>query len=94
MSNVYLGGIWLGLGLLVGLLGLAARLKPVSWGKAGPIWLLALGVGAALLGGLLGTWLLGRLFASPLALWVAVLAVCAPWLYGTVRLRFARPEQG
>jgi hypothetical protein len=81
MSNLYLGCMWMVLGLLVGCLGLAARLRPVSWGKRGRLWLLALGVGAAFLGGLLGTWLLGRLFASAVALWVAVLAVSIPRCY-------------
>jgi len=72
--------LWVVLGLMIGALALAARLLPVSWGRAGWLWMLLLGAGAALLGGLLDTWLSGRLFATAAALWVAVLATVAPWL--------------
>jgi hypothetical protein len=80
--------IWLALGLVVGALGLAARLRPSSWGRWG--WLMLLGVGAlgGLLGGWLGTLLFGKLFGTPVALWVAVLAVFLSWL--VARLRASR----
>lgn len=47
--------------------------------------LLTLGVGlvAALLGGLLGWWLFGRFFSTPMALWVGVVgATVTPWAAG------------
>ncbi|HET8842252.1 MAG TPA: hypothetical protein VFN35_12340, partial [Ktedonobacteraceae bacterium] len=59
---------------------LAAHFRPMSWGKYDWLWLLALGAGSALLGGLFGSWLFGRLFATPTALWIAVLATFLPWL--------------
>jgi uncharacterized membrane protein YeaQ/YmgE (transglycosylase-associated protein family) len=67
--------IWLVLGVLIGALANAAKLRPAAWGRAG--WLAMLGLGAlvALLGGWLGTWVLGALFATATALWVAVLGV-------------------
>lgn len=73
--------IWLGLGLLIGALALAARLRPASWGRRGWLWMLGLGVLAAQLGGWLGTLLMGRLYGTADALWVAALLVVAvPWL--------------
>ena len=82
---ILLSLIWLALGVIVGALALAARLRPASWGRRG--WLLLLGVGAlaALLGGWLGALLLGRLFGTPTALWVAILAVLLAWLVARLR---------
>jgi uncharacterized membrane protein YeaQ/YmgE (transglycosylase-associated protein family) len=83
---------WLLLGLLIGALALAARLCPASWGRRG--WLVTLGVGAsaALLGGWIGTLLLGRLFGTPTALWVAILVIFLTWLMERFRRR-ALPQQ-
>lgn len=67
--------LWLGLGLLIGALALAARLRPASWGHWGWLWMLGLGVLAAQVGGWLGTLLMGRLYATADALWVAALLV-------------------
>lgn len=92
MSLLILGLIWAGLGLLVGLLALAAGLKPASWGAYARWGLLLLGLLAALLGGGLGFWLLGRLFSAATALWVAVLATCLPRLIERVRERLAGPR--
>jgi len=84
--------IWLALGVVMGALALAARLRPAVWGRLG--WVLLLGVGAlaALLGGWLGALLLGRLFGTPAALWVAILAVFLPWLVERVRARRAAKD--
>lgn len=82
MPTLYLIITWAALGILTGALALAARLKPTDWGKHGWLWMLALGAVSALLGGLLGFWLFGRLFSTPAALWIAVLASCAPAVYG------------
>ena len=90
MPTFYLVLTWVVLGAIVGLLALAARFKPVAWGKAGRLWLPVLSAGAALLGGLLGFWLFGRLFSSAVALWIAVLAVSVPWLCGGLWKRMAR----
>lgn len=73
--------IWLAMGLVVGALGLGARLRPAAWGRSG--WLTLLGVGAAagLCGGWLGALVFGRYFGVATALWVSVLVVVmAPWL--------------
>ncbi len=71
---------WFALGILIGALANAARLRPSSWDRQG--WLLMLGVGAlaALLGGWLGVLLLERNVATAMALWVAVFGVTLPWL--------------
>ena len=83
--------IWLGLGLLIGALALAARLRPASWGRRGWLWMLALGALAAQLGGWLGTLLMGRLYGTADALWVAVLLVVAvPLLAERWRIRRRR----
>lgn len=89
MPTFYLIFTWVVAGIIIGALALAARLRPISWGKSGWLWLLALGAGSALFGGLFGAWLFGRLFATPNALWIAVLATCAPWLYTSLRQRLA-----
>ncbi len=83
--------IWLMLGLLVGALALAARLRPAAWGRRG--WLIVLGLGAAagVIGGLLGSLLLSRLFGTPTALWVAILAIFLAWLIERLRAR-AHPK--
>ena len=67
--------LWVGLGLLIGALANAAQLRPATWGRGG--WLAMLGLGAlvALLGGWLGTWVFGALFATATTLWIAVLGV-------------------
>ena len=78
--------LWLALGVVVGALALAARLRPAAWGRQG--WLMLLGVGAlaALLGGWLGTLLLGKMFGTPEALWIAILAVVLPRLLERLRI--------
>lgn len=68
---------WLVEGAVVGLLALGARLRPPSWGPRGRLILLGIGCGAALVGGLIGTLLFGRLQSPATALWVAVVAVVA-----------------
>ena len=87
MALFYLILTWALLGILAGTLALAARLKPATWTRLGWLWLLALGLGASLLGGLLGFWLLGRLFSTAAALWIAVLVLCLPRLAGTLNAR-------
>lgn len=89
MPTFYLVLTWALLGILAGALALAARLKPASWTGHGWLWLLALGLGSSLLGGLLGLWLLGRLFSTAAALWIAVLALCLPRLFSTLSTRRA-----
>jgi hypothetical protein len=78
---------WLLLGLLIGALSLAARLRPAGWGRWG--WLMLLGVGAlaALLGGWLGTLLYSRLFGTPTALWFAIFIIVLVWLVERRRQR-------
>lgn len=90
MSTFSLFLIWAALGIIIGLLARAAQLVTSSWRSYGWPKLAALALGAALLGGLLGFWLLGRLFSSATALWLAVLAVCIPGLYESLRTRLAR----
>ena len=66
---------WLLIGLLIGALANAARLRPVTWVRGGRLSMLGLGALLALLGGWLGTWLLGALFATATAIWIAILGV-------------------
>lgn len=67
--------IWVVLGLLIGALANGAKLRPAMWGHRGWLAMLGLGALAALFGGWLGTWILGSLFATAAALWIAVLGV-------------------
>jgi uncharacterized membrane protein len=78
---------WAVLGSLLSLLALAAHLKPPQWGRSGWLWMLVLGLGSALCGGLLGLWLFGRLFSTVVVLWVAILGLCAPRLLTRLRAR-------
>ena len=67
--------LWLLIGLLIGALANAAKLRPATWVRGGRLRMLGLGALVALLGGWLGTWLLGALFATATAIWIAVLGV-------------------
>ena len=67
--------LWVVLGLIIGILANAAKLRPATWGRGGWPGMLGLGALVALLGGWLGTWMLGALFATATALWIAVLGV-------------------
>ncbi len=67
--------LWVVLGLIIGTLANAAKLRPASWKSRGWLAMLGLGVLTALLGGWLGAWLLSALFATATAVWVAVLGV-------------------
>lgn len=87
MSTLVLLLTWSLLGLLIAGLALLARLQPASWKRSGWWWMLLLGIGSSLLGGILGSLLLGRLFSTATALWISVLAVGAPWLLSKLRLR-------
>jgi uncharacterized membrane protein YeaQ/YmgE (transglycosylase-associated protein family) len=73
--------VWIGIGLVVGLLAHPARLWPASWGgRRGWLWLMALGVGGALAGALLGALLFSLLVATAAALLLSVtVAVGVPW---------------
>jgi len=72
---------WLLIGLFIGALAIAAKLRPAAWVSGGRLAMLGLGMLTALLGGWLGTWLFGPLFATATAVWVAVLGVTLlPWL--------------
>lgn len=80
---------WLLLGIIVGLLGMAAKLWPIWWGKRAWLILPAIGILSALIGGWLGTLLLGKFLASAVALWVCVLCVAlAPAIIGRFQKRF------
>lgn len=73
--------IWVVLGLLIGALANAAKLRPAAWGRGRWHTMLELGALVSLLGGWLGTWALGTLFATATALWSAVLGMALlPWL--------------
>jgi uncharacterized membrane protein YeiH len=81
--------IWIGIGLIAGLLAHTARLGFGARGMVGRSALLgtlALGAVTALLGGMIATLLLGRLFGTPTAIWVSILAVIAvPWIWQRAR---------
>ncbi len=88
--------LWLLLGLLIGALANAAKLRPAAWVRGGRMGMLALGALVALLSGWLGTWLLGPLFATATAIWVAVLGVALlprllTWGYAWLHTRSAAP---
>ncbi len=67
--------LWLLLGLIIGALANAAKLRPLAWKQQG--WLIMPGIGAiaALIGGWIGMLFVGQYFATGSAIWVAVLGV-------------------
>lgn len=78
--------IWLLIGLALGALANGARLRPVTWGTRGWLYLLGLGALGAVACGLLATWLTGLQFATTTVLWATVLLVAifprlGTWLY-------------
>lgn len=86
---------WLLMGILVGALANLAKLRPAPWGPYG--WLVMLGISllAALLGGWLGSLLLGRYVATAVALWVPILCVLlAPRLTARINIRAVRDIAG
>ena len=87
---LYLWGLWLLLGALVGLLANGANLRPENWGKLGWLNMIFTGMAGATIGGFCGIWIFGGLFATATALWIAVVAVGVPWLYEKVRGRAMR----
>jgi len=66
---------WLLIGLLIGALANAAKLRPAAWVRGGRLGMLGLAALVALLGGWLGTWVLSSLFATATAIWIAILGV-------------------
>lgn len=78
--------IWLAIGLVVGALGVAARLTPARWQRRRWLALPALGAVAALAGGWLGTLLLGHIFASFVAIWLSVGVIGAVALFTRWRM--------
>ena len=82
---------WVVLGLLIGALANAAKLRPAAWVHGGRLGMLGLGALVAVLGGWLGTWVLGTLFATATALWIAVLGVALLPRVITWCARFLRP---
>ncbi|HEY1352834.1 MAG TPA: hypothetical protein VGF67_24735 [Ktedonobacteraceae bacterium] len=87
MSIYYLLLIWALVGILAALLALVARLKPATRTRYSWLWFLLYGLCSALPGGLSGFWLLGRLFSGATAAWVAIVALCLPWLFSQLRAR-------
>jgi hypothetical protein len=83
------------MGLLVGVLANLAKVRPARWGPYG--WLVMLGISllTALLGGWLGSLLLGRYVATAVALWVPILCVLlAPRLTMRINIRSRRDSAG
>jgi uncharacterized membrane protein YeaQ/YmgE (transglycosylase-associated protein family) len=81
MNTLLLTALWILIGVLTGALANGAKTRPVSWGNRGCLYMLAVGTGTALLGGWIGTLLLGPQFATMTALWVAVIGVILfPWI--------------
>jgi hypothetical protein len=74
MMMLILSLFWLLVGLLIGILVNAAKLRS-AWVRGGRVGMLGLGALVALLGGGVGTLLLGTLFATATAIWITVLGV-------------------
>lgn len=83
MDTFIISLFWLLIGILVGGLANAARLRPAAWR-----WFYLPGIGSivALLAGWLGVLLVGRQLATVTALWVTVVGVTlVPWVYRFTR---------
>lgn len=90
-TTIALSLSWILGGAVLGTLAHVAAPLPGSrrWpvGRAALLSRAGIGAVSALAGGWLGSLLLGRLFGSPAAIWVAVLAVMLlPWLMARWRL--------
>ena len=72
--------LWLLLGLIIGALANAAKLRPAFWHRRGWLIILAIGALAALMGGWLGVLFVSKYFATGCAIWVAVLGAVVPKL--------------
>ncbi|MBA2682461.1 MAG: hypothetical protein H0U76_29225 [Ktedonobacteraceae bacterium] len=82
---VFLALLWLIIGAATGLIAHAASLRPASWQTFGWMRMAILGALVAFCSGWLGVFLLGRPFATMLALWVSVIgAVGIPWFLSRV----------
>jgi hypothetical protein len=91
-ASLVLSLVWAALGLVVGALGLVARLRPEVWAPRGGLIMLGVGIAGALVGGWLGALLLGRFFGTMAALWISVVVVvAAPLLTGRARWGKRRP---
>lgn len=84
---LFLSLLWLLMGLLIGLMANAARLRPALWRWW---WIPGIGGIMALCGGWLGVLLLGRYFATAMALWIAVISVVLFPFLARRRLSFVR----
>jgi hypothetical protein len=80
MTMLLLSLFWLLVGLLIGTLVIAAKLPLLAWFHDKGLILLGIAGLAALVGGWLGTLVLGSLFGTATAVWVAVLVVVVPGL--------------
>jgi hypothetical protein len=80
--NVFmLSLLWVLIGFLIGMLANGARLWPASWERRRWLYLPTVGMLLALLGGWLGTFLQGTLFATATAIWLtAAGVVMVAWL--------------
>jgi len=67
--------VWLLIGALIGLLADIAHLRPATWTRLGWLVMMSIGAIAALCGGWLGIWFLGKFFATAMALWIAIAGV-------------------
>lgn len=83
--------IWLALGLLLGVVAVAARLTPTRWRRWRWLAMPALGAIAALAGGWLGALFFDRVFASFAALWVSVAVLGATGLLARGRMASGSP---
>lgn len=82
--------LWLALGGILGLIATAARLQPASWRAQSWPGMCGLGAVIALGSGRVGTWLLGKYFATPLVLWMTFVGLATlprglHWLYPRVQ---------
>ncbi|HZR44852.1 MAG TPA: hypothetical protein VFB12_32365 [Ktedonobacteraceae bacterium] len=72
---IFLSLLWLFMGLLIGAIARAAQIHPAAWKQHTWVSMLTTGAIAASCGGWIGVLLLGRYFATAMALWVAVAGI-------------------
>jgi hypothetical protein len=89
---LFLALFWVGLGVCVGAMAVAARLTPPGWERRRWQVTPALGAVTALLGGWLGALLLDHIFASFTALCVSVAAVGVAGMTSRLRKASATKE--
>ena len=93
----WLSLMWIMSGVGIGLLSGISEICSVEWGHLKFLYICGIGVVGALAGGWLGTFIVGRYFATGMALWIAVVGCvmvpkCYQWSRGRMQIFVRKSE--